>query len=245
MIDSTINDNSGGQGGGILNDGLGTVNVTNSTIFHNSAGFGGGIDNEFSGTINLTNSTVVGNTVTGERRRPQQQRQRRCSTVKSSIIALNSADGSGPDVFGSFQSGGFNLVGIDLNTGFSLASDHRGGSLSPLDPKLDGRNLQFNGAGIKTSGAALRSLTIDAGSSDGLTGSLTTDEAGRSVHAHVRRPGDPERGRERRDRHRRLRAAAELHERAGRDPMPTPGTLDDFVAYGVKTTKGTAPFVPL
>ncbi len=27
--------------------------------------------------------------------------------------------------------------------------------------------------------------------------------------------------------------------------MPTPGTLDDFVAYGVKTTKGTAPFVPL
>jgi hypothetical protein len=47
-IDSTINDNSGGQGGGILNDGLGTVNVTNSTIFHNSAGFGGGIDNESS-----------------------------------------------------------------------------------------------------------------------------------------------------------------------------------------------------
>ncbi len=120
---------------------------------------------------------MVGNTVTGNAGGLNNNGSG-VFTVKSSIIAVNSADGSGPDVFGSFQSGGFNLVGIDLNTGFSLASDHRGGSLSPLDPKLDGRNLQFNGAGIKTLAPLCGSPTIDAGSSDGLTGSLTTDERG-------------------------------------------------------------------
>ena len=62
----TISNGSDSDGGGIQNDGIGTVNVTNCTIngnFATSGLGGGGIENHSVGTVNVTNSTVSNNSV--------------------------------------------------------------------------------------------------------------------------------------------------------------------------------------
>jgi uncharacterized repeat protein (TIGR01451 family) len=64
IIDSIISGNAAVNGGGILNDELGTVDLINSTVSSNEApdGEGGGIYNG-GGTVMLTNSTVISNEV--------------------------------------------------------------------------------------------------------------------------------------------------------------------------------------
>jgi hypothetical protein len=53
-----------GFGGGIMNGGTGTLNVTDSTIANNHAGFaGGGIANGGAGILNVTRCTINSNTV--------------------------------------------------------------------------------------------------------------------------------------------------------------------------------------
>src|SRR5207247_1680861 len=93
------------------------------------------------------------------------------SNVKSSIIALNTASGSGPDVSGNFTSAEFNLVGIDQNNGFTAATDLKGG-----DPKLG--PLKDNGGPTDTIALLTGSPAIDQGTSNGLTGKLITDQRG-------------------------------------------------------------------
>jgi len=53
------------SGGGISNNGTGTVTVTNSTISGNTAKNGGGIFNNTSAALTITNSTISGNTANG------------------------------------------------------------------------------------------------------------------------------------------------------------------------------------
>jgi hypothetical protein len=63
------NGNTGGGGGGILNVGSGTVNITNSTLSGNQAAGlgGGGIGNtKDGGTVNITNSTLSANQTTAD-----------------------------------------------------------------------------------------------------------------------------------------------------------------------------------
>ena len=79
------------NGGGILNEGLLTLN--NSTIRDNTAGGnGGGIDNR--GALTMTNSTLSDNTATGDGGGLHAV-QGGSNVLKNSTISGNSADNGG------------------------------------------------------------------------------------------------------------------------------------------------------
>jgi fibronectin-binding autotransporter adhesin len=148
------------EGGGILNNGAGSVNVLNSTLAFNTANFGGGIWNNANGAINLLYSTVAHNSagsaggisnVSGP------------FSVKSTIVAFNSATGSDPDVSGNFTSNGFNLISVDQNNGFNLLTDKKGGPGAALDPQFDFNDLADNGGPTKTLGLLSNSPAINSG----------------------------------------------------------------------------------
>jgi hypothetical protein len=99
--------------------------------------------------------------------------------VRSSIIALNTATTSGPDGSGNFISAGFNLIGkTDGSMGFTAATDQTGTIAAPLNPMLNPAGLQNNGGPTRTIALLLGSPAIDKGTSNGLTGMLTTDQRG-------------------------------------------------------------------
>jgi hypothetical protein len=95
--------------------------------------------------------------------------------VAGCIVAKNTAT-TGPDVYGTATSGGYNLVGIATSvvTGFTngVQHDQVGSSVSPLDPLLAG--LQSNGGPVPTLALNAGSPAIDQGNSFG----LVTDERG-------------------------------------------------------------------
>ncbi len=197
------NFNVGGLGGGIYNANFGTVNVINSILSDNSSAYGGGIyigpastvsvinstitKNTTSvgssaiaseGTLNLTNSTVSSNFAfdAGSVRAVGAEG---VVNIKSSIIALNTSPVGAPDVLGNYTSAGFNLIGnADFSFGFDQPTDQTGTSGAPLDPKLDPDGLQDNGGATETIALLFGSPGIDKGTSDGLTGTLTTDQRG-------------------------------------------------------------------
>jgi hypothetical protein len=84
--------------------------------------------------------------------------------VKSTIVAGNTSAGSGPDVWGTFTSAGFNLIGIDQSNGFFASSDQKGGVASPLDPKLG--SLANNGGPTQTIALQSGSPAINTGAPD-------------------------------------------------------------------------------
>jgi len=200
VTNSTLSGNFAGSdsegeslgGGAICNSG--TLNVINSTLsgngmFNNSLSHGGtgggGILNFSNGPINVTNSTISGNTVYGTGSAgggggifnigPG------AVNVKSSIIAMNTSSTSGPDVFGTFISQGFNLIGKkDGSTGFTMGTDKKGTIASPLNPKLDPKGLRDNGGPTQTIALLTGSPAIDKGTSNSLIGKLTTDQRGLS-----------------------------------------------------------------
>jgi len=172
--------------GGAVENFNGTVNLTNTTISGNvTDSRGGGIYNQ--AALNVTNSTITGNSTTGGGATegggihsiPMGQFPTNpVTTIKSSIVALNSSTTS-PDVAGNVASNGFNLIGkTDGSTGFTAATDHAGTIAAPLDPKLDPNGLQSNGGVTQTIALLLGSPAIDKGTSAGLTGNLTTDQRG-------------------------------------------------------------------
>ena len=194
----TINDNSAASGGGLVNFGdFGILNVTNSTISDNDASAGAGISNVSIGTLNVTNSTIRGNTAAGfsDGGGGIENRTSGPVNVKSSIIALNSAAGSGQDVLGAFTSQGFNLIGkADGSTGFTAFTDLTGTIASPLNPGLDPNGVQDNGGPTKTVALLCGSPAIDKGTSDGLTGPLTTDQRGTGFARTIDDPLTPNAG---------------------------------------------------
>ena len=177
-----------GSGGGIENAD-GTINLTNTTISGNMAdNTGGGIEND--ATLNVTNSTIAGNSTAGGAGtfpagggihsvpRGGMFPTFPFTTMKSSIVALNTSTTS-PDVAGNVISNGFNLIGkTDGSTGFTATTDRTGTIAAPLDPKLDPNGLQSNGGLTTTIALLLGSPAIDKGTSAGLTGNLTTDQRG-------------------------------------------------------------------
>lgn len=173
-----------GTGGAIFNA-SGTLNVTNCTISGNMGTDGGGIYGKINGTVNVSNSTITGNhalftggglhldsNATGFFR------------IKNCIIAGNTSgpampQGTGQDVWGSFNSDGFNLIGkIDGGNGFNALTDQTGTNSVPLDAKLDPNGLQNNGGPTQTWALVPGSPAIDKGNSASLTGTLTTDQRG-------------------------------------------------------------------
>jgi hypothetical protein len=181
-------DGVSGGGGAICNGG--TLNVTNSTLsgngmfnisLSNGSTGGGGILNLSNGPINITNSTISGNAVYGTGSAGGGGGILNIGpgavNVKTSIIATNTSSTSGPDVFGTFHSQGFNLIGKkDGSTGFTMGTDKKGTIASPLDPKLDPRGLRKNGGPTQTVALVQGSPAIDKGTSNGLTGTLTIDQ---------------------------------------------------------------------
>src|SRR5205807_2521462 len=165
VTNCTIKDNiARGNGGGIVNlNAQGTLNILNSTLTGNiSTQDGGGISNNDIGTINVISSTISSNSASSIGGGLNNNGSGPFN-VKSSIIALNTAAGSGPDVWGTFTSQGFNVVGIDQNNGFNTATDHKGGTNSPLDPKLDPNGLQNNGGPTQTIALLSNSPAINTG----------------------------------------------------------------------------------
>lgn len=176
---STINNNDGSRGiggGAILNTDFGTVNITNSTISGNGVfrSTGGGIANLI-GIINVTNSTISSNGSVDGNAGGIFNSFVGTVNIKSSIIALNMAHDSGPDVNGPFTSQGFNLIGkIDGAAGFTQPTDQTGTIASPLDPKLDPEGPQDRGGPTQTIDLLSDSPAIDKGVSNG----LITDQRG-------------------------------------------------------------------
>ena len=195
---------------------------------------GGGIIGR---SMKITSCTITGNTVQGSGGGIDTSGDSVCfppglcfptSTVKSSIVALNTATSSGPDVHGGVSTGGFNLIGnSDGSAGLHAPTDQSGTIASPLDPKLDPSGLQSNGGPTGTIALLRGSPAIDRGTSNGLTGMLTTDQRG----AGFRRAFDD----------------PAIANAAGGDGTDVGAfeqqTLDPFLSYAVKGTKGTPRFV--
>ena len=145
------------SGGGIFNNG-GMLNVTNSTFSGNSApnNDGGGIVNFSSGSLTVTNSTFTGNSAA---RGGGIQNISSTATVTNTIVAGNTATSSGPDVAGTYTSGGNNLIGkTDGSSGFTGTGDQTGTVSSPLDPRLG--TLGSNGGPTQTVRLLAGSLAI-------------------------------------------------------------------------------------
>ena len=164
-----------GSGGGIYNDN-GTVEVTNSTLSGNQAttpgGNGAGIYNQ-AGTVTLTNSTLSGNIANPSSTDPILGItipvpgrgggiwNGGTVNVKNTIIAQNTA-ATGPDVFGSFASGGYNLIGNGTgSTGFTAVGDPVGTAAAPIDPLLN--PLADNGGPTQTRALQPGSPAINGG----------------------------------------------------------------------------------
>ena len=88
--------------------------------------------------------------------------------IKNTIVAENLAT-TDPDVEGSFNSQGYNLIGDKGTvTNFTATGDQAGTAGSPIDPLLD--SLQDNGGFTQTHALLAGSPAIDAGDdSVGLT----------------------------------------------------------------------------
>ena len=131
------------------------MTVTNSTFSGNSTNINGGLG----GGI-LTNGSSA--------------------TVTNTLLAGNTASsGHGPDAFGTFISGGGNLIGIvDATTsGFTQPTDQTGTPASPLNPLLGTLGTYGSTNGTQTFPLLPGSPAINAATS---TGAPATDQRGQS-----------------------------------------------------------------
>jgi CSLREA domain-containing protein len=168
LTDSTITSNtSQGNGGGILNDFGFTATLTRTTVSGNtSQANGGGVYN--AGPANLANVTISGNTASGSGGGLQNlisasmnngtvaanhagsagggglvNQPGASFSLANTIVATNAASPN-PDCRGTFDSQGYNLIGIP--TGCKLSGS--GGNIFNQDPRLG--PLQDNGGHTKT-----------------------------------------------------------------------------------------------
>jgi hypothetical protein len=166
LIDSTLSGNTAlnttlgaGIGGGIYTEG-GSVTATNCTFSGNSADrLGGGIENSFT-TLTLTSCTLSGNSagsvgggIFGG------------GSLRNTIVAGNTALAAAPDVQGTVNSQGHNLIGNgDGGSGYA-STDLVGTTANPIDPKLG--PLQDNGGPTLTMALLPGSPAVDAGDNTG------------------------------------------------------------------------------
>lgn len=165
---STLDNNiaTGGAGtesGGALLNGGGTVTITTSTLAANSTtgedGGGGAIFNDAGGSITIANSTIASNSTAGVGGGVYNLDGE--VEVTSTIIAINTADGSDPDVAGEFLSGGFNVIGDYSLNAIGFDDDLFGFEGEELDPMLG--PLQNNGGPTATMELLPGSPAISAG----------------------------------------------------------------------------------
>jgi CSLREA domain-containing protein len=176
---STINDNhintSGGGGGGIDDAGA-SMNINNSTISGNTTGTdskGGGIYNANALPLVISNSTVTLNTTsTGALSAGGGIYLASANlTLKNTIVGGGNSSPVGPDISGTLQSDGFNL--IQSTSGATInANPGAGPNITGQDPQLS--PLANNGGPTFTHAVQCTSPAIDKGKSFG----LTTDQRG-------------------------------------------------------------------
>ncbi|MCP4537983.1 MAG: DUF11 domain-containing protein [Chloroflexi bacterium] len=162
----TVSSNtSSGDGGAVACEGC-NLTIDNSTISTNTATNGGGIYQSIgSSNSNLTNVTVHDNTATNNGGGVRQASG--SINVENTIVAGNTAGGSGPNCNGTITSLGYNLEsGTDCS--FTQTGDQQS-----ADPLLG--PLQDNGGPTWTHAPQVHSRAIDAGSCSG----ATTDQRGK------------------------------------------------------------------
>jgi CSLREA domain-containing protein len=166
---STLVGNSTGSfGGGI--DSRGVLTIENSTISGNLGFYGGGISNNIGGRTTVINCTITANRAAfggGILNNSQ-------VSVKNSIVALNTAAGSGGDCLGGITSAGHNLDS-DGTCGLAVPGD-----VSGTDPHLG--PLADNGGLTATHALTATSPAVDAGNPTGCSDQngvpLTSDQRG-------------------------------------------------------------------
>jgi hypothetical protein len=145
------------QGGAIWN--FGTLRIQNSTIANNTSGAhsqGAAIYND--GVLVLDNSTVAGNLAGASSFGGgifNEEYDGAFVSTANAIIARNSAP-AGPDIFGTFLSRGYNLIGNIADNMAATATD-----LVNVDPLLG--PLQANGGPTATMALLPHSIAIDHG----------------------------------------------------------------------------------
>jgi hypothetical protein len=176
----------GGSGGGIYS--TGSLTLLSCTICSNSAGNGGTGEN----SLGISSLVLADGGPGGNGGGISSEAGRDMVLLRNTLVALNSpgsgglggtnlpfpgfpplsavgvdgAPGSGPDLAGSFTSGGYNLVGVaDGSDGFtgSLNGDRVGSTNSPINPLLG--PLQDNGGSTLTHALLHGSPAIDQGNS--------------------------------------------------------------------------------
>jgi hypothetical protein len=169
VVNSTINANrttTNYGGGGIYNSGEAIVN--NSTISGNESEIGGGIYNE--STITVKNSTITLNTAYnyygGSSAGGIHNSNSGNATIENSIVAGNFdnydkdlTNTINPDVFGNFNSNGYNLIG-DLRGSGGFSTNEK--LNVPIEKLLD-TTLRDNGGLVKTHALVSGSPAINAG----------------------------------------------------------------------------------
>jgi hypothetical protein len=191
ITNSSIVSNSGTAlavtGAGVVNTPIGTLTIANSTIANNIAlvtnatgwAFGGGIYNE--GVLNLANDTVALNQAHGGalgfgigggilNEEGLFNDAFGTAHVFDTLVASNTADAFGSDLFGMFLSAGHNLISNSFGgTGFG-ASD-----LQNVSAGLDPKGLQSNGGPTLT--IALLPISVAISNGDN-TNAPATDQRG-------------------------------------------------------------------
>jgi CSLREA domain-containing protein len=197
IINSTLSFNTailgGGSGnGGAINTGSDTLNVINSTLHGNNAGGGGGAiyNSSPDARINISNSTISQNFAVANGGGGVNNNNAGDVKIINTLIANNGSQ-LGPDLLGSFDSLGHNLLtNINGSSGFTLGTNNPNGDLvgapfAPVFPILG--PLQNNGGPVQTQALLPGSPAIDAGdncvtlvsgSGGCLTTPLTTDQRG-------------------------------------------------------------------
>ena len=167
VIGSLFQGNQAGSmdGGGIQTWGSAVTKVVNSTLDGNSASEGGAISCKYGGSASFYSLTVTGNVATtgGGISCPD-------SELEGSIVYRNTA-GSGPDIWGTIESLGYNLIGI--TTGATINGSTTGNIIG-VDPLFG--PLADNGGKTHTRALPLGSPAVDTGSP--ACSGLTTDQRG-------------------------------------------------------------------
>jgi len=159
VVGSTISGNRIGsysQGGGLNNSG-GIALVQNSTFYGNTAPNGGAVANSRRGKLTLANSTVYGNSAIGKGGGIYIDDSNAASFVLRATIVANNEAPQGPDAFGAFSSGGYNLIG-DTSGASGFGPTDLTNTRSGLDP----RGPRDNGGPTKTIALVSGSPAIDA-----------------------------------------------------------------------------------
>ena len=159
---STFADNTADEGAGLWIGGLGSLDLDNSTVSGNAAdGVGGGVYDDGGADIALRSATVAGNSAgtAGGGLAQSSQAAPRSYSFQNTIVGDNTAP-TGPDCFGTFESGGFNL--IEDPSGCTINGD-TGTNVTGQDPALG--PLADNGGPTATRALGDGSPAVDAGSS--------------------------------------------------------------------------------